>query len=552
MLKTILAAALLVLANPPPAHAAQPPERPEPPRAERPEGAGRDDSRQRALGPIRLRYEISPRPDVFRVGQDYTLNAGDTIDDVVVISGITTIDGHVDSDVQVIFGEARIGSAAVIDGDLIVVGGSLTIAPGAQVRNDLVAINSTMTAPPDFVPGGEHVVIGPGAFGGRFDGVFAWITRGLLWGRLIVPSLPWVWGVVGLLFLIYLSLNLVFGDAVRACATTLAARPMTAFLTGLLTLLLTGPLCFLLAISVAGIAIIPLVLCALAIAWIIGKIGVARWIGIRVAGEDTPPTWLQAGRSFIIGFAIICVAFLVPVIGLLTWGIIGSFGLGSAVLAFRSGYRQENPRPPKVEHLQQRPDATVRLTPDAANDAWVRLKPDTTGINETDVNGGAAIVSNTSTAAVPGGGATAVVLPPAEAGVFPHAEFRDRLGAFVLDGIVVVILSAWFVMPACRVFDIRGRFGPDLLFAVFLAYRIAFWTWRGTTVGGIICQLRIVKANGTRLEFVDALVRGFASILSIAALGLGCLWVQRDPERQAWHDRIAGTYVVKVPRNYPI
>ena len=27
---------------------------------------------------------------------------------------------------------------------------------------------------------------------------------------------------------------------------------------------------------------------------------------------------------------------------------------------------------------------------------------------------------------------------------------------------------------------------------------------------------------------------------------------KRDEERQAWHDRVAGTYVVKVPRNFPL
>jgi uncharacterized RDD family membrane protein YckC len=35
-------------------------------------------------------------------------------------------------------------------------------------------------------------------------------------------------------------------------------------------------------------------------------------------------------------------------------------------------------------------------------------------------------------------------------------------------------------------------------------------------------------------------------------LGLGFLWILKDPDRQAWHDRIAGTYVVKVPRSWPI
>jgi uncharacterized RDD family membrane protein YckC len=34
--------------------------------------------------------------------------------------------------------------------------------------------------------------------------------------------------------------------------------------------------------------------------------------------------------------------------------------------------------------------------------------------------------------------------------------------------------------------------------------------------------------------------------------GLGALWIIRDPERQAWHDKIAGTYVVKVPRTWSL
>jgi uncharacterized RDD family membrane protein YckC len=54
------------------------------------------------------------------------------------------------------------------------------------------------------------------------------------------------------------------------------------------------------------------------------------------------------------------------------------------------------------------------------------------------------------------------------------------------------------------------------------------------------------------LSFADALVRGLSSIFSVAVAGIGVLWILRDPERQAWHDKIAGTYVVKVPRHYPI
>jgi len=41
-------------------------------------------------------------------------------------------------------------------------------------------------------------------------------------------------------------------------------------------------------------------------------------------------------------------------------------------------------------------------------------------------------------------------------------------------------------------------------------------------------------------------------IFSLVVLGLGFLWILRDPEHQAWHDRVAGTYVVKVPRTWPV
>ena len=124
---------------------------------------------------------------------------------------------------------------------------------------------------------------------------------------------------------------------------------------------------------------------------------------------------------------------------------------------------------------------------------------------------------------------------------FPHAWFRDRVAAGVLDLILVVL--AW------QLLDRITR--DNAIFLMLLAYHIGFWTWKGTTVGGIICQLRVVRIDGTPLRFVDALVRGLSAIFSLVVVGLGFLWILRDPERQAWHDKIAGTYVVKVPRNWP-
>ena len=108
------------------------------------------------------------------------------------------------------------------------------------------------------------------------------------------------------------------------------------------------------------------------------------------------------------------------------------------------------------------------------------------------------------------------------------------------------------VQIAFRVVDDFARLDREAFFILLLAYHIGFWVWKATTVGGIICQLRVVRVDGAPLTFADALVRGLSSIFSLVVAGLGCLWILRDPERQAWHDKIAGTYVVKVPRNWPL
>jgi uncharacterized RDD family membrane protein YckC len=131
---------------------------------------------------------------------------------------------------------------------------------------------------------------------------------------------------------------------------------------------------------------------------------------------------------------------------------------------------------------------------------------------------------------------------------FPRASFRDRAAAAILD-LIVVLVGVQLLAP------ILAPFRDDNLrtFAlVMLAYHIWFWTAKATTVGGIICQLRVVRLDGAPLQFSDTLVRALSGLFSFAVLGLGFFWIIKDSERQAWHDKIAGTYVVKVPRNYPV
>ena len=42
--------------------------------------------------------------------------------------------------------------------------------------------------------------------------------------------------------------------------------------------------------------------------------------------------------------------------------------------------------------------------------------------------------------------------------------------------------------------------------------------------------------------------RYFAYFVSTIPLGLGCFWVAWDERKQAWHDKLAHTLCVRVPR----
>jgi uncharacterized RDD family membrane protein YckC len=456
--------------------------------------------------------EPPPAPDDFgrnteqvvRVGSDYTLAAGDEVGEAVVVMGNAIIDGRVDGDLVVVLGEARLGPAAVVDGDLVVVGGSLVVQPGAAARRDLVVVGGGLDAPADFMAGGEQVVFGFRAVGDRVRGLLPWLLRGLLWGRPIVPDLPWVWVVVLSVFLIYLVLLLLFDHPVRAAADTLSLTPLKALATGLVVLLVLGPIILLLAATVVGLLVVPVALCAVFVAGLVGRIAVARWLGSRLVSEGDDESRFLLARSFAVGSALLILLYMVPILGGVVWALAGAAGLGAATLAFVSAYRKENPPPPAPAAPLVPPPPP--LSPPQSPDA------------------------------LPGPAAAL-----AESALFPRASFADRLAAFVLDALLVAVTIG-----------LLEPLDDDMFVPLFLAYRFAFWTWKGTTVGGIICQLRLTRLDGTRAGPAEALVRSLASIFSIALLGIGCLWMLRDPEQQTWHDKIAGTFVVKVPRNWPL
>ncbi len=506
---------------------------------------------------------------VLRVGQDYALRAGETVRSVTVAFGGARIEGRVQGDLVVMFGPVTLGKTAVVEGSFVVIGGTADVQSGAMVRDEVMAIGAQLDVPDGFIFGGQHVVVGTRALGRWMESVVPWVTYGLLWGRPIVASIGWVWSVVGMFLLVYLLINLVAHEPVTATAGVLSARPFGSFMTGVLVLLLAGPVSALLAVSIIGIAVIPFALAALVVAGFVGRVGVLRWLGNTVMPSDEPSSRMQGLRAFAIGFALVTLTYMVPVLGMMAWALFGVLGLGAAVLAFLMAWRLEHPKGEKPARVRKNVPLTTPPTdpvpsggyaysapvaPIFAPSAGFGSGPATfAGPEATDWQ---ASIDPAGAPSFTGAGAAAAVMPsasPGELAHFPRAAFLDRAAAFVIDVVLLLFVS--------ELFDRQFRYrDDDILLPLMLVYFIGFWVWKGTTIGGIVANLRVVKINGGELSFLEGLVRGLTSVLSFGALGLGVLWILRSdliasdgrPARQAWHDLAAGTYVVKVPKGYPL
>lgn len=83
----------------------------------------------------------------------------------------------------------------------------------------------------------------------------------------------------------------------------------------------------------------------------------------------------------------------------------------------------------------------------------------------------------------------------------------------------------------------------SLLLAAFI---LGFWFYKSATPGKMLLSMQIVDATTfekpTRGQFVLRLL-GYG--VSFAGLLLGFLWIAADKRKQGWHDKIAGTVVIK-------
>ena len=136
--------------------------------------------------------------------------------------------------------------------------------------------------------------------------------------------------------------------------------------------------------------------------------------------------------------------------------------------------------------------------------------------------------------------------PVAATVVWPRAGFFIRLGALAIDGVLIGLIMAFLVGLLPRGLEFHD--GPGGWLLALAIYGAVMWKLKGTTIGGIVCGLKVVRVDNREIDWPTSVVRALACFLSLAVVGLGFIWVAIDEEKQSWHDKIAGTAVVVVPK----
>jgi len=137
--------------------------------------------------------------------------------------------------------------------------------------------------------------------------------------------------------------------------------------------------------------------------------------------------------------------------------------------------------------------------------------------------------------------------PTPTAGVFRRlaAGCYDALlvgSIWMLVTLIIVALRDGEPVPA-------GEPGYQFLLLVTAAlFFITSWIRGGQTLGMRAWRLRVEKGSGQPLDVRTGILRFMAGLLSVATGGIGLYWLWIDRDSLSWHDRLAGTRVVVLPK----
>lgn len=133
-----------------------------------------------------------------------------------------------------------------------------------------------------------------------------------------------------------------------------------------------------------------------------------------------------------------------------------------------------------------------------------------------------------------------------------YAGFWIRFGATLIDllfWLIIIIVPLSFIYGEEYWVGDKFYYGIwDGVFSYILPFVLTIWFWLKYfgTPGKIIIKLKIVdEKTGGKLSVGQAIGRYFAYIPATLPFFLGFIWVGFDKKKQGWHDKLAGTVVIR-------
>ena len=140
-----------------------------------------------------------------------------------------------------------------------------------------------------------------------------------------------------------------------------------------------------------------------------------------------------------------------------------------------------------------------------------------------------------------------------------YAGFWIRTGAAIIDTILMLIILIP-ILTAIYGTDywisesyVKGFW--DVMFNYILpaVAVIIFWVYKSATPGKMATKLTIVDAKtGEKPSTGQFIGRYLGYYVSMIPLFLGIIWVGIDKRKQGWHDKLAGTVVIKSNKSEPV
>jgi len=493
---------------------------------------------------------------IVSVGHNSYLPAGESAQEVVAVMGNSKVDGDVSDDAVAVMGDVTVngtvgsgGAVAVlgsvyingkVNGDVVAVLGNVELGPQAVVNGEVTEVLGNLhRSPTAVVQGGTSSVLS--GVVGDVEGLHAWFQDCLLFGRPLAPTLAigWAWWLALGTLVIYLLIAAVFHDGVQRCVRTLDTHPGPSILATIIVTLLVPVVLLALLITVVGIAVIPIFWIALLCAGIFGRVVALGWLGGRCLRLANAGAASQPVLDVLVGGILALALYMVPVLGFFVYVLLGVFGFGAVIYTLLLAIRPPPAKPAAGSPVGMAGPGTAGGPSGAAAPAAAAAGASAAAnMAPPEAQTGAEPPPPPPPPPPPAGPAAAAAAHAVlDVATLPRAGFWIRMLALLIDFILVAVALGWLLH--------HGSSGLLLLLAI---YGAIMWKIKGTTVGGIVCDLKVVRIGGGPLDWGTAIIRALGCFLSLVVAGLGFIWIAVDREHQAWHDKIAGTVVVRVPK----